>query len=34
MISTFFDINLLGDLDEDLHFPGLWPLLGLPDLLS
>ena len=34
MVSTFFGTTLLGNLDEDLSFPVLWPLLGLPDLLT
>ena len=34
MVSTFFGTALLGDWDEDWPFPVLWPLLGLPDLLT
>ena len=34
MVSTFFSIALLWNWDEDLPFPVLWPLLGLPDLLT
>ena len=34
MISTFFGTTLLGDWDKDLPFPVLWPLLGLPGLLT
>ena len=34
MVSTFFSTTFLGNWDEDYPFPGLWPLLGLPDLLT
>ena len=34
MVSTFFSTTLLGNWDEDSPFPVLWPLLGLPDLLT
>ena len=34
MVSTFFGTTLFGDWDEDWPFPVLWPLLGLPDLLT
>ena len=34
MVSTFFSTSFLGNRDEDLSFPVLWPLLGLPDLLT
>ena len=34
MVSIFFSITLLGNWDEYWHFPVLWPLLGLPDLLT
>ena len=34
MVSTFFSTALLGDWDKDWPFPVLWPLLGLPDLLT
>ena len=34
MVSTFFSTTLLGNWDEDWPFPVLWPLLGLPDLLT
>ena len=35
MVSTFFGITLLGIWDdEDRPFPVLWPLLGLPDMLT
>jgi len=34
MVSTFFSATILGNWDEDWHFPVLWPLLGLPDLLT
>ena len=34
MVSTFSGTALLGDWDEDWPFPVLWPLLGLPDLLT
>ena len=34
MVSTFFSITFLGNWDEDCLFPVLWPLLGLPDLLT
>ena len=33
-VSTFFGTTLFGDWDEDWPFPVLWPLLGLPDLLT
>ena len=33
-VSTFFSNTLLGNWDEDWPFPVLWPLLGLPDLLT
>ena len=33
-VSTFFGTTLLGNWDEDCLFPVLWPLLGLPDLLT
>ena len=31
---TLFSTALLGNWDEDWPFPVLWPLLGLPDLLT
>ena len=34
MVSTFFGTSLLGNWDEDGLFLVLWPLLGLPDLLT
>ena len=34
IVSTFFGTTLLGNRDEDQPFPVLWPLLGLPDLLT
>ena len=34
MLRTFFGTTLLGNWDEDWPFPVLWPLLGLPDLLT
>ena len=34
MVSMFFGTILLGNWDEDGPFPILWPLLGLPDLLT
>ena len=34
VVWTFFSTAPLGDWDEDWHFPALWPLLGLPDLLT
>ena len=34
MFRTFFSTVLLGNWDEDWPFPVLWPLLGLPDLLT
>ena len=34
MIWTFFSTTLLGNWDEDWLFLVLWPLLGLPDLLT
>ena len=34
MVSTFCSTTLLGNWDEDRPFPVLWPLLGLPDLLT
>ena len=34
MVSTFFGTTLLGNWNEDSPFPVLWPLLGLPDLLT
>ena len=34
IISIFFSTTLLGNWDEDWLFPVLWPLLGLPDLLT
>ena len=34
IINTFFSTTLLGNWDEDRPFPVLWPLLGLPDLLT
>ena len=33
-VSTSFGTTLLGNRDEDQPFPVLWPLLGLPDLLT
>ena len=33
-VRTFFSNTLLGNWDEDWPFPVLWPLLGLPDLLT
>ena len=33
-VSTFFSITFLGKWDEAGPFPVLWPLLGLPDLLT
>ena len=34
IISTLFGTTLSGDWDEDWPFPVLWPLLGLPELLT
>ena len=34
MVSIFFGTTLFGNWDEDRPFPVLWPLLGLPDLLT
>ena len=34
MASIFFSTTLLGNLDEDRPLSVLWPLLGLPDLLT
>ena len=34
MVRTFFSTTLLGKQNEDWPFPVLWPLLGLPDLLT
>ena len=34
MARTFFSTTLLGNWNEDCPFPVLWPLLGLPDLLT
>ena len=34
LVSTFFSTTLLGNWNEDLPFPVLWPLWGLPDLLT
>ena len=34
MVNTFFGTSLLGNWDEDGLFLVLWPLLGLPDLLT
>ena len=34
MVWTFFSIALLGNWNEDWPSPVLWPLLGLPDLLT
>ena len=34
MVRIFFSTALLGNWDEDWPFPVLWPLLGLPDLLT
>ena len=34
MVSTFFNTTLLGNWDAGWPFPVLWPLLGLPDLLT
>ena len=34
MVRTFFSTTLLGNWDEDWPFPVLWPLLGLPGLLT
>ena len=34
MVSTLFSSTLLGDWDKARPFPVLWPLLGLPDLLT
>ena len=34
MVLTFFITPLLGNWDEDWHFPVLWPLLGFPNLLT
>ena len=34
MVSTFFGTTLLGNWDKERPFPGLWSLLGLPDLLT
>ena len=34
MVSTFFGTTLLGNWDKDWPFPVLWPLMGLPDLLT
>ena len=33
-VNMFFGITLLGNEDEDWPFPVLWPLKGLPDLLT
>ena len=34
IIWAFFGITLLWDWNENLHFPGLWPLLSFPNLLA
>ena len=34
VVNTFFGTTLLGNWNEDWPFPVLWPLLGLPDLLT
>ena len=34
MVSTSFGTTLLGNWDEDRPFTVLWPLLGLPDVLT
>ena len=34
MVRTFFGTTLPGNWDEDWPFTVLWPLLGLPDLLT
>ena len=34
VVWTFFITTLLGNWNEDWPFPVLWPLLGLPDLLT
>ena len=34
MVNTFFSTTLLGNWDEDQHFPVLWPLWGPPELLT
>ena len=34
MVRTFISTTLLGNWDKDQHFLALWPLLGLPDLLT
>ena len=34
LLWMFFRTSLLGNWDEDWHFPVLWPLLGLQDLLT
>ena len=34
IVSTFFGTTLLGNWDKERPFPGLWSLLGLPDLLT
>ena len=33
-LPTLFGTTLSGDWDEDWPFPVLWPLLGLPELLT
>ena len=34
VVWAFFSTTFLGNWDEDCPFPGLWPLLGLPELLT
>ena len=34
MVSIIFSTTLLGNWDENWPFPVLWPLLGLPDVLT
>ena len=34
MVSAFFSVTFLGKWDEAGPFPVLWPLLGLPDLVT
>ena len=34
MVNIIFSTTLLGNWDENWPFPVLWPLLGLPDLLT
>ena len=34
MVSTFFSTTLHGNWDEDWPIPILWPLMGLPNLLT